>query len=124
MTRRLAAAPLALCLALAACGGGDEEEAGNAAPSAGTCPEGSVVIAMRDIEFIPENATAQVGDTVCWPNEDDIQHNAVAEDGSFESPLYPGGQIFTATMEEAGTIEYVCTIHPGMDGTIEVTARR
>ena len=119
--RRLAASfAIALALGVAACGGDDEEPVGE--PSAGECPEGAVVIAMRDIKFVPDEATAKVGQMICWPNEDQIQHNAVAEEGSdFKSELYGEGEIFSTSVVDPGTVRYVCTIHPGMDGTIEVT---
>ena len=121
-----ALAVIAVCaLALAACGGDDEDggNGGGEAPAAASgCPEGAVVIAMRDIKFVPENATAKVGQEICWPNEDEIQHNAVAEEGAdFESELYGKGETFTATVDQPVSVKYVCTIHPGMDGTIEVT---
>jgi plastocyanin len=113
--------PLLLALAIAACGG-DDDGGGGGGSTSGSCPEGAVVIVMRDIKFDPENATAKVGQEICWPNEDTIDHNAVAESGAdFESDLYGQGEIFTTTVEQAGTVEYVCTIHPGMTGTIEVT---
>lgn len=114
--------PLALLLALglAACGGDDGD--GGSEATAAACPDGAVVIAMRDIKFDPEQATAKVGQEVCWPNEDEIQHNAVAESGAdFESPLYGKGETFTTTIDQPGTVDYVCTIHPGMVGTIRVT---
>ncbi len=122
--RRLAATLVtALALGVAACGGDDEEAPAGGGDSAATeCPEGSVVIAMRDVKFVPDEATAKVGQEICWPNEDGMQHNAVAEQGAdFESELYGEGEIFTASVSEPGTVTYVCTIHPGMDGTIEVT---
>jgi plastocyanin len=122
--RRLAATLVtALAIGVAACGGDDEDPpAGGGEGAATECPEGSVVIAMRNVQFEPEDATAKVGQEICWPNEDDMQHNAVAEEGAdFESELYGKGEVFTASVAEAGTVSYVCTIHPGMDGTIEVT---
>jgi plastocyanin len=120
MTRLLPALLAALALGLAACGSGEDE--GDAPASASACPEGAVVIAMRDIKFVPEDARAKVGDTVCWPNEEAIQHNAVAESGAdFQSELYGEGETFTTKLTEPGTVEYVCTVHPSMTGTIEVT---
>jgi plastocyanin len=113
---------LFLVLSLAACGGDDDggEDSGGGA-TAGSCPSGSVVIDMVDIKFDPEDATAGVGQEVCWINEDEIDHNAVAESGAdFESELFGKGETFTATVDEPGTVEYVCTIHPGMEGTITV----
>jgi len=110
----------ALTLALAACGGDD----GGEGASSETCPSGAVTIRMVDIKFDPEDATAGVGQEVCWVNEDSIDHNAVAESGAtFESELYGKGETFTATVDKPGTVEYVCTIHPGMTGTIEVSRR-
>ncbi len=118
--RRLLA-PLLLAALVAACVG-DDGGGGGGGASSEPCPSGSVVIKMVDIKFDPEDATAGVGQEVCWVNEDTIEHNAVAESGAdFESDLYGEGETFTTTVEEAGTVEYVCTIHPGMTGTIEVT---
>ena len=111
----------ALTLALAACGGGDD---GGEGASSDACPSGSVTIRMVDIKFDPEDATAGVGQEVCWVNEDSIDHNAVAESGAtFKSELFGKGETFTATVDKPGTVEYVCTIHPGMTGTIEVSRR-
>jgi plastocyanin len=116
---RLGLPLILLALLAAACGGDDGGEQG---ASSGACPSGSVVIKMADIKFDPENATARVGQEVCWSNEDSIDHNAVAESGaSFESELFGKGQTFTTSIDTPGTVKYVCTIHPGMTGTIEVT---
>jgi plastocyanin len=123
--RRLAI-PLTLLALLAAACGGDDGGDGGGEPGASSeaCPSGSVEIRMVDIKFDPENATVGVGQEVCWVNEDSIDHNAVAESGAdFESPLYGKGETFTATVDQPGTVEYVCTIHPGMTGTLTVERR-
>ena len=76
---------------------------------------------MVDIKFDPKDATAGVGDQVCWVNEDTIEHNAVAEQGGeFESELFGKGKTFTTTVDAPGKIPYVCTVHPGMTGTLTV----
>ena len=125
MTRAIILLLAVLSLGLAACGGDDDGGGGGGSAGSGECPQDAVVIVMRDIKFDPENATARAGQEICWPNEDTIDHNVVAESGAdFESDLYGQGETFTATVEEAGTVEYVCTIHPAMVGTIEVTGRR
>jgi plastocyanin len=127
MRTLVAFAICALVLGAAACGGDDDDNGGGggggeAPATASACPEGAVVIAMKDIKFDPEQATAKAGQEICWPNEDEVQHNAVAREGAdFESDLYGKGETFTATVDQPGTVEYVCTVHPGMDGTIEVT---
>ena len=122
--RRLAIPVLLLALLVAACGGGDDDGGGGGEQSASSdaCPSGAVVIKMVDIKFDPEDASADVGQQVCWVNEETIEHNAVAEQGGdFKSELFGKGQTFTTTVDQPGTIEYVCTVHPGMTGTIDVT---
>jgi plastocyanin len=115
------AIPLTLLALLAAACGGDDG-GGEQGASSEACPSGSVEIKMVDIKFDPKDATAGVGQDVCWINEDSIDHNAVAESGAtFESELFGKGKTFTTAVDTPGTVEYVCTIHPGMVGTIEVT---
>jgi plastocyanin len=112
--------PLALViLGLAACGGDDDGGGGQGASSE-ACAGDAVEIKMVDIKFDPQNATASVGQQVCWVNEDTIEHNAVADDGQFESELFGKDQTFSATVDSPGEIPYVCTVHPGMTGTLTV----
>jgi plastocyanin len=112
--------PLVLAVMVAACGG-DDDGGGGGASSSEACPSGSVEIKMVDIKFDPEDATVGAGQEVCWVNEDTVDHNAVAESGAtFESELFGKGQTFTTTVDEPGTVEYVCTIHPAMTGTLTV----
>ena len=107
----------AVVLALAA-GCGDEEEP---ADGGGAPAGGGVAIGMRDIKFDPEQATVKVGQSVTWTNNESVPHNVVAEEGAdFESDTFGKGGTFSHTPEQAGTITYVCTIHPGMDGTLTV----
>jgi plastocyanin len=113
--------PLALViLGLAACGGDDGGGGGEQGASSEACPSDSVTIKMVDIQFDPKDATAGVGQQVCWVNEDTIEHNAVADGGEFESELFGKGKTFTATLDSPGEIPYVCTVHPGMTGTLTV----
>jgi plastocyanin len=124
MRSRLALLLALLALGVAACGDDDDDggNGGNGGEAAAACPSGSVEIRMVDIKFDPKDATAAVGQEICWVNEDTIDHNAVAESGAdFESELFGEGETFTATVEQPGTVEYVCTIHPGMTGTLEIT---
>jgi plastocyanin len=115
-------APLAIVVGLvllAGCGGDDDGQAGSSA----ACPSDAVTIKMVDTQFEPEKATAHTGDQVCWVNEDSIQHNAVAESGAdFKSELFNKGETFTARLDQAGDVKYVCTVHPGMTGEITVAA--
>src|SRR5918994_2714174 len=106
--------PIALVvLGLTACGGDDDGGAGSASSEA--CPSGATVIKMADLQFDPKDATTGVGQEVCWVNEDTIAHDTVDEEtGKFKSELFDKGETFTTTIDEPGTINYVCTVHPGM----------
>jgi len=113
--------PLLLLALFAAACGGDDDGGGEGGASSEACPSGAVVIKMVDIKFDPQDATAGVGQDVCWINEDTIDHNAVAESGAdFKSELYGKGETFPAAIDSPGTVEYVCTVHPGMTGTLTV----
>jgi plastocyanin len=121
---RASVALLIAVLALAGCGGDDDDDGGAGSSASGECPSGSVTIRMVDIKFDPKDATAGVGQEICWVNDDTVDHNAVAESGAdFESDLFGQGETFTTTVDSPGTVEYVCTIHPGMTGTIRVERR-
>lgn len=103
---------LALALAaLAGCGGDDA-----GAPVATTA-----VKMVSGNEFEPQAITVKAGDTVTWTNDDGVPHNAVAtEGGGPKSELFAKGGTYSWKAATPGTVEYVCTVHPGMDGTIEV----
>jgi plastocyanin len=108
---------LALLGAVGACGGSK-----SATPaSSSACPAGAVTVQMKDIEFAPEKTRLKVGQTVCWTNEDDIQHDAVADDGAFGSSLFGHGKTFSWKATKAGAITYVCSVHPGMTGELDVS---
>lgn len=103
----------AVC-AIAGCGNDD----GDAEPVATTA-----VKMVSGNEFAPRAISVDVGQTVTWTNEDSVPHNAVAKDGDGpKSELFPKGKTYSWKAATPRTIEYVCTIHPGMDGTIEVGA--
>jgi plastocyanin len=76
---------------------------------------------MQNIVYRPAQVTAKVGQTITWSNQDGVTHNVVATSGaSFKSNLLQPGQSFSTRVTRPGTIQYVCTIHPNMTGTIQV----
>ena len=118
-------AVLALALGLAACGGssgGGSTSASTSAPSSSGASGGGVTIKMQNIQFSPKDTTVKVGDKVTWTNDDTTDHNVTAESGAdFKSKDFGNGATFSFTADKAGTIKYVCTIHPGMTATLNVT---
>jgi plastocyanin len=124
MRRAATAILVAGAAVLGGCGGSEATTTDSAStpvsPEA-TVAEGAVRVAMRDFEFVPENVTVEPGQTITWVNEDSAQHDAVAAEGDGpDSELFNQGESYSWTAEKPGTIRYVCTVHPGMDGTITV----
>jgi plastocyanin len=76
---------------------------------------------MQNIQFEPATVAVKVGSTVKWVNEDSVDHDVVADDGQFRSKLFGKGGTFEYKPTKAGSIHYVCTVHPGMEGTLDVT---
>jgi plastocyanin len=117
--RRLILPLLATAVLLSACGSDDEETSGSTTPAS----SGSGTrVAMKDLKFIPADLTVDAGETVTWVNEESVPHNVVnAEEGQEpKSELFGEGGTYEFTPREPGKIEYVCTIHPGMEGTLTV----
>ena len=78
---------------------------------------------MRDLRFHPERVEVKVGQKVTWTNDDAaVDHNVTATNGAkFHSQAFGAGKKYSYTPRAAGTISYVCTLHPGMKGTLVVT---
>ena len=127
MRRLLPALLTASALAVAGCGDDDDTAAAPAdAPAAESAPAPAadgerVEIGMKALQFVPKDETVKVGSTVTWKNNEDIPHNVVAEKGAdFESDTFGRDGTYDFKAEKAGTVAYVCTIHPGMEGTLTV----
>ena len=122
MTRnRLAAGLFAFVLAvtLGACGDSDDgsASAGNDDAGNGAAADDRLTVGLKNLKFRPEKLTVNVGDTVVWKWQENVLHNVVADE--FKSENISKGQ-YSHTFDTAGTYDYRCTIHPGMDGEITV----
>jgi plastocyanin len=123
---------LLACLAVAAVGCGDDDDDGGgggggdaqeqAAPEAeGGEAGGGTEVSMENIEFNPKDVTVKAGDTVTWVNDDSVGHDVTGDDfKSGEPGAMQNGDTFEHTFDTAGTFDYVCTVHPGMEGTVKV----
>ena len=80
-----------------------------------------VGVDISDFAFNPATVTIQVGDTVTWTNNDSTAHTATSADdeGLFDGEMAPGAS-FSFTFTEAGTFDYICELHPEMEGTVVV----
>lgn len=117
--RRLLPA-LAFLVLLAGCGSSDSDGGGDTA--AALAP--GKPIEMQSLRFKPENVQVPVGQEITWHNDESVPHDVKAESGaSFSSETFGKDGTYSWTPDKAGTVKYVCTLHPGMDGEIEVVAK-
>jgi plastocyanin len=131
MTRLLILMLTCAALLAAGCGGDDEgsspsggggDGGGEAASSSAASKSGALEIKMQNFQFDPKSATVKVGQTVKWVNQDTADHDVTDEKtGLFESKQFGQGGSFEFAPKKAGTIDYVCTLHPGMTGKLTVT---
>jgi plastocyanin len=69
------------------------------------------------LTFEPASVTVKVGDIVGFTNGGMAPHNVTFSAG-LASPTMSGGDSFLVKVTRPGTYKYVCTFHPGMEGTI------
>jgi plastocyanin len=129
---------VALALVAAGCGDDDDDDGGGGGGGAATTEQpaggggedgggggggggGGAEVSEEDITFTPAEVTVSAGDTVTWTNNDSVDHDVTADSFSSGDPggMAPG-DTFEHTFEEAGTFDYVCTVHPGMEGSVTV----
>ncbi len=70
--------------------------------------------------FTPATTTINVGDTVTWHNADTGQHQVVANDGSFASPLMKTDDTYSHTYAKAGSFPYHDSQATSHKGTVVV----
>jgi plastocyanin len=119
---------LVACLALVAagCGGDDDEETTTSrgpttTEESSSAAGGAIEIKMKDIQFAPDKASVKAGQTVKWVNEDSVEHDVSADNGEFKSERFGQGGEFETKLDKAGSVPYVCTVHPNMKATLTVT---
>lgn len=128
VTRLLApVAAIALITACSGSGGDDTTttgasadqttQAANTTEGGGSAAPASITIA--DFDYTGAESVA-VGSTVTVTNEDGVSHTWTSEDDVFDSGSLSQGESFSYTFEEAGEYAFVCSIHPGMSGSITV----
>lgn len=104
-------------LGLAACGDDSDGDEGDASA---TTSDDVATVQVDDNLFEPEDVAVGVDATVTWEWVGNEPHNVVGDD--FESEIQQDGT-FEHTFTESGSFDYVCTIHPGMKGTAEVSSK-
>jgi plastocyanin len=72
--------------------------------------------------FTPNATTINVGDSVTWKNADTVNHQVVANDGSFASPVLKPGDSFTQVFPKSGKVSYHDSLFTSRKGTVTVNA--
>ncbi len=87
-----------------------------AAPAQGA----TVTVQIYAKAFSPSTLHLNHGDRVTWHNNDKTQHQVVANDGSFASPILDPGKSYSFTFNRAGTFHYHDAYRTSTKGTITV----
>jgi plastocyanin len=97
-------------------GGGDVGSKATGATAATTVKE------TDSLKFNPSGSSVKVGDVVEWDNSSGVAHNVTFDAySSITSDTMNSGDTFQVKFTKAGSYQYHCTFHPGMDGTITVS---
>jgi plastocyanin len=78
-----------------------------------------VTVHIKNFLF-PKDLVVKPGTTVVFINDDDEPHTVTARDKSFDSKGLDTGDKFKYTFTKPGVTKYFCTVHPYMQGIIEV----
>ena len=79
------------------------------------------LVPIAAFAFCPATLTVAAGSEVRWRNDDLAAHSATA-DGLFDTGVLRTGQSAGIRFDWPGTYPYYCVLHPGMRGTVVVTA--
>jgi plastocyanin len=89
-----------------------------AAPQASAA---TATVRITRTAFLPSKVTIKTGDSVKWTNRDTINHQVVANNGAFASPVLAPGKSYTFRFRASGTYRYHDGLHPTLKGTVVVT---
>jgi plastocyanin len=81
----------------------------------------TVAVKITDTAFSPKNVTIAFGDTVKWTNGGTVNHQLVADNGTFASAVLKPGESYSFTFKAAGTFNYHDALHPTIKGSVKVT---
>jgi plastocyanin len=95
---------------------------------AGKFPTGAVAmksgqhdVNINGFSFGPTTLKVAAGQPVTWTNGDDSPHQITLAEKGTRTAVLLKGQSASLTFADAGTVGYMCGLHPGMKGSIEVT---
>jgi plastocyanin len=78
----------------------------------------TVTIGTMENGFVPTTTTIKAGGSVTWHNSDIVPHTVTS--AGFDSGSIPRDGDYKRTFTQVGSFDYHCSIHPSMQGTINV----
>ncbi|MFF5549657.1 cupredoxin domain-containing protein [Streptomyces olivaceoviridis] len=93
------------------------------AKGAQAAPVNGDAVAIKNFAFSPAKLEIKVGTTVTWTNQDTDAHTVTStgSGGPLLSAALATHATYRHTFTKPGTYAYLCTIHPFMTATVEVT---
>ena len=113
-------------------GGGIMRDMGAMAGMMGQAPTGNcrtqryaaTSATIDGFRYCPGTIRVPAGTEVRWTNRDSAAHTVTSrgESERFDSGRIGRGHSWSHRFDTAGTFAYYCTVHPWMEGTVDVTA--
>jgi plastocyanin len=80
----------------------------------------TVTVSIKRTGFTPKTANINQDDSVTWTNNDTINHQVVANNGGYASPILGPGKSWTHPFRSGGTFRYHDSLHPSLTGSVVV----
>lgn len=80
----------------------------------------TITVTIKNFVFEPAAVTLSVSDTLDFVNEDSAPHTSTSTSGVFDTGQIKTGESASVSISDAGTYEYLCSIHPSMKGVFVV----
>ncbi|MFG2961109.1 plastocyanin/azurin family copper-binding protein [Streptomyces sp. NPDC048291] len=86
-------------------------------------PVTGTAVAIKNFAFSPATLKVTAGTTVTWTNQDTDAHTVTSTSpgGPLHSAALATHAAYSYTFTKPGTYAYLCTVHPFMTATVEVT---
>jgi plastocyanin len=78
------------------------------------------IVVIDNHAFLPPDLEVKAGTTIEWVNRDGDEHDVTENRKAFRSPILDKGEAWKRRFDQPGTVEYYCSLHPHMVGTIRV----
>lgn len=87
-----------------------------------TRPARTHTVQQKEMHFVPESSVIAVGDTVEFPNTDNVTHNvfSVSPAKKFDLGFFKEGVKKSVTFSAQGHVDVFCNIHSNMHASVDV----